>query len=207
MEETTRKLLDDHSTFILPVEIDHDVYVLLLETVLYLNGKSLTIYCRGDGGSSRAAKAMVDLITAHGDVTGKLPGEANSSHGIVWAACQHRYVYPYARLGVHQVAFDSLSTRVDTTALSSIAADYAATDRANAEILAAASNQTAAWWNAVIKEAGSGGIKHFHATELIEMGMAKPVSEYRLPDPPELKVESLSEFKPRDRFKDKMYDI
>lgn len=178
MEDKQIELLARHGVLVLPVEIEHETYVLLLEALLHLGDKPLTLYCRGDGGSTRAAHAMCDLIRQHGKVTGMLPGEANSAHGIVWAACEHRYVYPHARLGVHQCGYDSLGTRVDSQLLSQIARDYMTSDRLNANILAAASVRSPEWWYNVIKEAGSGGVVHFRARDLREMDMARPIEEY-----------------------------
>lgn len=178
MEDKTLALLDKHGALILPEEIEHSTYVLLLEALLHVGGKPLVLYCRGNGGSSRSAAAMVDLIRQHGNVTGLLPGEANSSHGIVFASCQQRYIYPHARLGIHQVSWDGLSTRIDNPTLKLIARDYRMSDTANAAILSDASNRSPEWWLKMIKKAGSGGIIHFHAPELREMELARPIEEY-----------------------------
>lgn len=178
MDDTTRKLLDDHSTFILPEEIEHEAYTFLLEAVLHMTGKPLTLYCRGNGGSSRSALAMVDLITAHGNVIGMLAGEACSSHGIIWAACQQRYVYPYGVLAVHMTARDGISTRIDMQVLKQMTVNSEKMNRQNAAILGAAC-KTATWWYGVITDAGSAETIDFDAAQLIEMGMARPITDYR----------------------------
>lgn len=182
MDEKTRELLDKHGTLILPEVIDHDSYTLLLEALLHVANKSLVLHCRGDGGGSRAARAMVDLIRQHGNVTGLLAGEANSSHAVIWSACQQRYVYPYGAMGVHMVAFDSITTRVDSQVLSQIAADYARMDMENAHIFAEASNHSPEWWYEVIQKAGSGGLTMFTAQQLLLMDMARPIAAYRPAD-------------------------
>src|SRR5688572_30087298 len=113
MEDKQRDLLDRHGVLILSEEIEHDTYVLLLEALLHLGDKPLTLHCHGNGGISAVSRAMVDLIRQHGNVTGLMAGECNSSHGIVWASCQQRYVYPHGALGVHMVAKSQLATRAD----------------------------------------------------------------------------------------------
>jgi ATP-dependent protease ClpP protease subunit len=179
MEDKTLQLLDKHGVLVLPEDIEHSTYTLLLEALLHLGDKPLTLYCRGNGGSTRSAMAMVDLIRQHGNVTGLLPGEANSSHGIVFAACQHRFVYPHARLGIHKVSWDGLSTRIDNDTLRLIAEDYEISDRVNARILAKASSHSEEWWYDMIQKAGSGGLIHFHAQQIREVEMARPIEEYQ----------------------------
>lgn len=186
MNETQIFLLEHSRLYILPEILSHEAYQDLLEAMVRNGNMPMVIYCRGDGGSSRTGRAMVDLIQHHGSVVGMLAGEANSSHGIVWASCKYRYVFPYGELGVHMVAFDSIQTRVDAQVLRQLSGDYDQSDRYNAEILAGASNQSPEWWYELQRTTGSAGIRMFPAREIIQMGMAKPISEYKLDDIMEL---------------------
>lgn len=178
MEESVQKLLDKHGTLILPDEIEHDTYVTLLEALLHVGDNPLVLHCHGNGGISAVSRAMVDLIRQHGNVTGLMAGECNSSHGVVWSSCSRRYVYPHGALGVHRVAKSQLSTRTDAQTFEQFAVDFNRMDMENAHILADASNHSPEWWYDVIKQAGSGGITMFTAQQLILMEMARPIAEY-----------------------------
>jgi len=46
-------------------------------------------------------------------------------------------------------------------------------------VLAAASNKYPAWWLKVFQDTGSAGVTEFDAAALIEMGMARPVREFK----------------------------
>jgi len=188
MDDTQIQLLDRHSVLILPEEIEHSTFVLLLEALLHLDGKPLVLHCHGNGGISAVSRAMVDLIRQAGNVTGLMAGECNSSHGIVWASCQQRFVYPHGILGVHRVAKSQVSTRFDGQTFEQFAADFNRMDMENSHILASASNKPSDWWYERIVETGSGGTTNFTATQLVLMDMAKPISEYRPPDPAGLTV-------------------
>jgi ATP-dependent protease ClpP protease subunit len=179
MDDKTLKLLDDHGTLILPEEIEHSTYRLLLETLLHVGDKPLALYCHGEGGMSATSRAMVDLIRQHGNVTGMLAGEACSAHGIVWAACRHRFVYPHGALGVHMVAKSQMSTRGDALTYEQTAADFNRMDMENAHVLAEASNHSAEWWYDLTRKTGSGGITMFTAPQLLLMEMARPIAEYQ----------------------------
>jgi ATP-dependent protease ClpP protease subunit len=137
------------------------------------------MHCHGEGGDSCAAGAIVDVITQHGQVTGLLAGDANSCHGIVFAACATRYVYPGGRVGVHRVALESLSYVTADYAFSK-ARNFEAHDARNARILAAACadqvNHGEGFWYRMI-DANSRALHHVTAPDLIKYGLARPISE------------------------------
>lgn len=181
MDDEARKLLVKHGVLVLPEYITHDTYALVLEALLECEGQEMNLYCRGDGGSSRAALAIVDLVQQHGRVNGILPSEANSSHAIIFAGCPQRYVYPRASIGLHKVAFESGSTRVDSQYAQLIAQEYEAVEHLNADILAAASNKPARYWYDIIQSAGSAAVIQFDAAKLIEFHMAQPIAALSVP--------------------------
>ncbi|MBZ0291407.1 MAG: ATP-dependent Clp protease proteolytic subunit [Anaerolineae bacterium] len=176
MNETQTKLLEQ-GVIILPEEIEHSTYEYVLEALLAHPGR-VKLYCRGNGGDSASALAMVDLIQAHGNVIGMLPGEAASSHVTVWAGCHERYIYPNALIGVHMVSWQSLSTRQDSLSLRQSMMDFEGIERRVAEVLAGASNKDAYWWLKIIQKTGSGGLTMFDAKVIVDLEMAKPISEY-----------------------------
>lgn len=94
--------------------------------------KEIRMYCRGNGGSCRTAFAIIDIIQQHGNVVGLLTSEANSNHGVVFAGCPRRYVYPRALLGLHRTALDELY-HVDSPYARNRYDELEAGDRANAE--------------------------------------------------------------------------
>jgi ATP-dependent protease ClpP protease subunit len=178
LDEKTEKLLVERGVLILPEEIDHGVYELVVEATLIMRGKRFALYCRGDGGCSRSALAIVDLLRGHGDVDGLLYGEANSSHATIWAGCARRWVSPGALIGVHMVSWGSINTRMDSVTMHLIATEYRSTESRVSDVLAAASNRPADWWLKQIRET-SGAVIQIPAAELIEMEMARPVGEYK----------------------------
>ena len=176
MDEQRLKLLN-RGVLVLPENIDHSTYELVLEALMLKADEEVQMYCRGNGGDSASAIAIVDLIDQHGNVVGLLPGEAASNHATIWAACQQRFVYPRGCLSLHKVARHSLSSRVDSQSLRLMAEDYERVERVIADILAEASNRSAAFWYNLLQETGSGGLYQFEAKRLIEMEMAKPIAE------------------------------
>lgn len=172
------KLLMEDDIIILPEEINHDTYVLLLRLLHSGRNKAIDLYCRGDGGSSRDALAMADLIRAHGEVTGLLAGAANSSHATIWASCATRYVYPLATIGLHRVSWSEVP-HVDARSARLVSAEFEATDRCIAGILAGAAKpeyNSDYWWT-LLQDTGSRGVQEFTAQQMIDMGMALPIAK------------------------------
>lgn len=180
MEEAQEKLLKK-SLLILPDEINHDAYQYVLEATLRRK-KQILMFCRGDGGCARSALAIVDAIQQHGDVIGLLAGEADSSHVTVWAGCSQRYVYPYGMIGVHKASFWEVDGRNDSHNMRLYVSELENTENQVAQVLASASDKTKKWWLKVINRTGSNGIRQFNAVELIDMGMASPISQFTFPD-------------------------
>lgn len=179
MDEKTEKLLVEHGVLVLPEEIDHNTYVLMVEALIIMRGKRMALYCRGDGGCSRSALAIVDMLRDHGDVDGILYGEANSSHAAIWAACARRWVSPNAMIGVHMVSWDSLNTRMDAKSAHLIKTQFEIKDRLFAETFAEASSESVEWWLSHIQMT-SGAVQRIGASWMIESQMAKPISKYNM---------------------------
>lgn len=179
MTDDERKLLEQSGAIILPEELEHPVYGLVLNACLLYSDKRLTIYCRGDGGSSRTANAIVDVVRQHGNVAGVLIGEANSSHGVIFAGCPQRYTYPNGLLGFHRTALEYIHGATGPYALNR-AEDLERADRYNAQIYASACTPNggydASWWYDEIDKADR-GMTLLSAFFLIECGMAKPIAE------------------------------
>ena len=174
--------LIDYNIIVLPADITADTYTMLAETLILRQQQEITLLCAGDGGDSDIAVRIIDLIRAHGGVTGILPGGAYSSHAAIFAACANRYVYPNARLGVHTVALAGSPARADAKYIRQLANDMDATDAVFAETMANACS-TSPWsderhWEQIFQQAGSGSFRLFGSEHLVSMmGMAKPIAE------------------------------
>jgi len=162
---------------VLPETIHHSTYEMVLEALLIKSGAELRLYCRGNGGDSASALAIVDLIDQHGNVVGLLPGEAASNHALIWAACHRRFIFPRGCLALHKVARHSLSSRVDSQSLRLIADDYDRVERLIADILSLASTEAPTFWYHLLQETGSGGLCRLEAERLIDLEMARPIIE------------------------------
>jgi ATP-dependent protease ClpP protease subunit len=178
MDEQAKTLLTEHHIIILPEDINHATYVMMVEALHIMKDDPLALYCRGDGGETRCALAIVDLIKRHGKVTGILPGAAMSSHAMIFAACAYRYIYPNATIGVHQTAVSAIDTRFDSRYAQQIANEFDINDRQTAVIMAGASNKSEDDWYEIIRSAGSGSYTCFNAEAMIEMNMARPIDEF-----------------------------
>lgn len=179
MDDKVWALLDEHNVLVLPEVIEHETFILIVEALTRMAGREVRLFCRGDGGSSRAALAIVDVIQEYANIIGILPGEANSSHAIIFAGCTERYVYPRGTVGLHKLAFDFTHVRMDSLYARQLANEYELAEARWCEILAAASNHTPIYWHDVIQNAGSGGIVQFDAAKMIEMGLARPINELK----------------------------
>lgn len=175
MDDVQSKLLGK-GIIVLPEEIEHSTYEYVLEALLERAGQLVWMYCKGDGGDSRSALAIADLIGLHSNVVGLLVGEANSSHVTVWAACQTRYVSPNGGIGVHKVAWSSFDGRADSHNMRLVADQFDSTEAKTARILEAASDKGWDWWLKLIQQTGSSGLRQFDAEAIIRMGMALPIA-------------------------------
>lgn len=178
MNDEQRKLLEDHKTIILPDEIDHDAYQLIIEAAILYPDNEIDLYCRGDGGDARDAFAIVDVIRRHGRFIGLLAGEANSSHVTVWAGCSTRYVYPHSAIGVHRIGSQTMSGTITADVLEFMQKDYEYSENVVSEILAEISDKDVAFWN---NQQQLGNVTYkttmFYANDLIQMGMALPIAD------------------------------
>jgi len=205
MDEARAKLLREHGVLVLPEEIDHDAYALLVEALLLVDTlphmKAITLYCAGLGGDTNAALAIADLLQHRGDVIGLLPGQADSCHADVWLACSERYVFPLGSMGIHETKYTFHNgTHVDVRFARNYAADVRSYNERSARLLAGACADDrfdTVYWLKVMEEIGSRGVRHYAAGWLIEMGIAKPIREYvklppviPTPDPSPLQVYS-----------------
>ena len=184
MNDNQRRLLDEWGCLMLPEIIEHDTYQMVLEACLHRDDKGFHLFCRGNGGSSRDAYAIIDVIEDHSNVVGFLPGDACSMHAIIWAACAKRYVYPLGTIGLHMVALNQVE-HIDAKYAASIAREYEASDRRNAMILATACTSAGLqfgceFWLNTIRQNGSHGITEFDAHFLTTVcKMAQPASDYK----------------------------
>ena len=177
MDDAQRKLLEDRKTIILPDEIDHDAYSLIVEAAILYPDEEIDLICRGDGGYSSDAFAMIDIIRRHGKFVGLLPGVGSSSHGLVWAGCNVRYVYPFGKLGVHRVVKNSMPDNLTSDDLFQMAESPHQVDQEMALVYESASNRGYAEWIRII-EGHSIGLKWFKSKDLIQMKMALPIADH-----------------------------
>jgi ATP-dependent protease ClpP protease subunit len=182
VDDQQKALLNEHGVLILPEELEHEVFALVLAACLMRPDKEIRMYCRGNGGDSRASYAIIDIIQQHGNVVGLLASEANSNHGVIFAGCSRRYIYPHGQLGVHRVALNEMY-HIDATYAKNRYQEFEASDRANAKVYAAACKDQTRWgedfWYTQIDEQGSRGVVQFDACFLITCGMAQPISDYK----------------------------
>lgn len=182
MDDQQKALLNEYGVLVLPETLEHDIFALVLTACLMRPDKEIRLHCRGNGGDSRASYAIIDVIQQHGNVVGLLASEANSNHGVIFAGCPRRYVYPRAQLGLHRVAHDAMY-HIDAPYAKNRYHEFEASDRANAKIYAAACNDQAQWgesfWYQQLDQQGSHGVVQFDATFMITCGMALPISELK----------------------------
>lgn len=106
-QRSLQPLLEAFGIITLPPCIDSETYPEILWALkvgrLLHEDEPLKLYIAGYGGEADLTFAISSLIKMDGNIEGHLIGGAHSSHGIIWASCQKRYVYPYSILGVHPV--------------------------------------------------------------------------------------------------------
>lgn len=185
LSDEAKTLLDEHGVFVMPCEINHEAFKLVVYVCTHYAHKPLTFHCSGDGGDTAAALAIVSVIRQHGRVTGLLASEANSSSGVIFVACADRYVYPLGSLGVHGVALIELH-RVDAAYAQTWLTELRASDKQIAEVFASActaTNHDVEFWLNEINRQGGNGYRRFDAAHLIACGLAKSVSELKHDSP------------------------
>lgn len=184
LEEQTTLL--EQGVIVLPYIIEHETYAMMVEALM-MHPKPLKLYCRGGGGDVASAFAIIDLIREHGNVSGMLLGEANSSHGVIWAGCQKRYVYPNGVLGVHMPS-QQWQGAVDSREAWLLALEMERYENQIAELYKSICSKEVDWKQAMAAT-GSSGMRFLDASWLIENGMALPISA--LLEKPSLKIVDL----------------
>ncbi|HYE75876.1 MAG TPA: ATP-dependent Clp protease proteolytic subunit [Blastocatellia bacterium] len=182
MDDQQKALLNEYGVLVLPEELEHDAFALVLMACLMRPDKEIRLHCRGNGGSCRAGMAIVDLVREHGQFIGLLTSEANSTHGVIFAGCPRRYVYPSGSLGAHRIALSEMY-HIDAPYARNRYEEMETGDRYNAKILASACKDQKRWgekfWYRQLNQQGSRGLKQFDAKFLIECGMAEPITALR----------------------------
>lgn len=175
MDEHDKHLLMEHDTIILPESIDHDTQRIVSEAVIIHPGP-IKLFCHGNGGYSRDMRSILSLIRRHGYFTGMLTGAAVSSHAIIWASCQMRYVYDFGAIGLHRVVTTDPPPYTDGPSLMQSAEYSIWVDQQCAMILAEASNQDSDFWLEKINSATL-DLCWVRREQLIEYEMAQPVEK------------------------------
>jgi ATP-dependent protease ClpP protease subunit len=177
LSDEAKQLLDERGLFVMPQEINHDVFKLVVYVCALYEDKPLAFHSQGDGGDSTATLGIIDVIRQHGRVTGLLAGEANSCSGLIFAACVERYVYPYGSIGIHACGMAQIND-VHGRYAQFWADDLTRVDQIQAEILAEACDtgvHNAAFWLDVIVRRGRDGLQRVDAKALVACGIAKPI--------------------------------
>ena len=167
--------MDEQRVVILPEEIDHSAYKMVLEAALKWPGQEIDLYCRGDGGFIRDAFAIIDVIRQHGNFTGLLTGMAFSSHADIWVACNKRYVYPLGAIGLHQVKIATSEQYKDALYLNKKVQEGRRLDKMIASLFAGASKKSFDDWVGRLCYTGD-NVEWIYEKEIIELEMAEPIS-------------------------------
>jgi ATP-dependent protease ClpP protease subunit len=164
-------------TLILPETIEHDTLDLVGEAVARAGNDPWKIYFRSNGGSSRAALAICNLIYQK-PVEGHLIGDTLSAATIIFCACKSRWIYPHARFGIHQVSFQNLEYPSYST-LQANAEDNGSLDRRNAWWYATASKDTdIGYWLDRMRFSAFNACIYLEMEEMIEKGMGRFIDDY-----------------------------
>lgn len=172
-----------HQYVIVPETIEYDFYKQVLEVMIERQwARSVNVedtlpplyfYFRSNGGSSRDAMAVVNLIQADGNVHGVIVGDTISCAATIWASCQQRSVIgdSVARIGIHPVSWDGIEGIFDAKRLAVKADEFEWIDRRQIEIYTKASNRPVSWWRDLYQDAGK--LSWLSADTLIDIGMAQ----------------------------------
>jgi len=179
-QKKQQPLLEELGIILAPEEINYDGYLgltwaLILGRSLHPE-KALALHCCGVGGDVGYALAIVDLIQEDGNMDGIAIGRASSGHSVVWAACPRRYVYPNARIGVHQVRTGEWNNNQTERDYQLSSGRYEWINKRLIATYTAASNKNEDYWREIVYGAGI-ELKDFDADDLLGLGMAKPISE------------------------------
>lgn len=177
MDDAAHRLLEMAKTIILPEEIDHDTYRMIVEATLLYPDDEIDLYCRGDGGFIRDALAIIDVIKRHGKFVGLLVGMAYSSHADIWAACNVRYCSPNSGIGLHRAKFSDNGGFKDASYFSLKADEGNILDGMIAQLFADASNADSSIWTQIIADAGD-AVRWIYTDQIIRVyEMALPIAD------------------------------
>lgn len=173
-------LLMSLGVIITPPEID-DAFYKEMAWAISLGRKAhprakLRILCCGHGGWSYQALGIGDLLSSDGNIIGILNGYCASAHGIIWASCPERLVYPHATLGVHLGTYSELK-EVNAVDVMHNYETLQWIDHRVASLYASISTEDVDYWKGRIRHA-PGSLDDIHADELVEMGMARHVDDW-----------------------------
>lgn len=179
MDEKQEKRLREYGVLVLPDEIDHEAYELVLDATLMRPNDPITIHCSGSGGSTWDALAIVDLVQVHGACIGILAGTSASAHLDIYAACRERYIYPNGRIGIHEAGYSGPDGKLDMNGSKSYLNDLEQLNLQIAQLYASASTLTIEYWQTMLRQVGNSGCRWMMADEVIAWGMARPVAEWK----------------------------
>jgi ATP-dependent protease ClpP protease subunit len=174
-------LLNEQRIMWLAEDIDEPVMERIAAQLWYLRKKDETLpirmYFRCDGGDSRTGLAIANIVKDIGRVCGVLVGDTGSSAATIWAACEHRWVYANARLGIHPVTWQENYSKYDASKLRNLQGEFTKIDERQCEIYAAASHKSFEWWWERYNQTGD--VKWLDARELICIGMAEKAEDWK----------------------------
>lgn len=182
---TQERMLCERGVIVLPECIEHEHYETVLGLLMLAEtewaDKPIRLFCAGSGGSAHVGIALADLVQSNPQVVGVLAGIAESSHVTVFAACQRRYVYPLAQIGIHRISYHGLDSRQDAQSFAHRIKNLDKLEFEVAGVLAdacAGDTLNRLWWLETIQEIGSGACDYFDAQWMIFAGMADPIADY-----------------------------
>jgi ATP-dependent protease ClpP protease subunit len=176
-QRKAQPLLESLAIIITPFEINDAFYremmwALKLGRLIHPK-KPLALHCHGNGGTVSTALAIVDLIQQDGNIHGFLLGTATSAHTMIWAACQHRYVYPHAGIEIHPVATGAWESRLQEEDYANYRHSIGWQNKQILWIYANASTKSVKWWKKQYRKGGYTCV-NLPAKKLIQIGMAQP---------------------------------
>lgn len=164
-----------HDTIFLPSIIEADTFKSFLEIYQKIREKGegrVWLYAMGNGGDVDSGLAIVDIIQLDGEFSGILMGEALSTHGFIWAACQDRYVSKNGSLGLHHVMVVGEGTQMNHYDLDILSRQMKDMNMKIIQLYQDASNQGENFWERIMKRNESASLNQLNADVLIRIDMA-----------------------------------
>lgn len=179
-EDRAWELLENQRVIVLDDWISHETFEMIAYAALRFPDDEITIWCSSNGGDGRSGDAIAELIGLHGKFVGVLIGSSMSAAVSVFAACQTRYIANSAVIGLHTTASQD-DGRLDAPALRTGIMELEHADLMQAELLQKASSRNAEKWLEIIQSAPHRPCRILTAQEVIEVGLAQPLSDYKMP--------------------------